>query len=250
MPITASDLVVYAATAMPDDDTSPNGGAIDLLRRVNFAQMGAPDVVQVVSTAAGDTNAITVEGRTVAGDLVTDSRALSGVTPVDMTGLGSSVERILKVELASAMTGAVTVRRQTGLSVIGVIPAGERGFVAPLRKPSSNPDTSRDFYAKIFVANRSAVTLLSAVIKQGQDTDQRVTHVPGASNDGTVATANRLTAPASTDLLAGASFDDTDKAVGNIPPGSARGVWLKLSVAAGENPYLTKYIMRVEGQST
>lgn len=250
MPISASDLVIYNSANMPDSDTGTSGGAIDTLRRPDFTQIAANDTIQAVSSNNADTMNITVEARDPAGNVVSETKALNGTTAIDFTSLGT-VERILRVELASAPAGNVTVRRSTGPTTIRVIPAGERGFGMFARKLASDPSVVKNYYFKVFVKNTHAsLALQNATIRQSADPADRVTHLPAASANDSASVSDRQTAPAAADTLDPDVFDDNDKTIGSLAAGDAWGVWLRVQLPAGDGPHRTSYTLEVTGQST
>lgn len=249
MSISASDLVIYNAANMPDDDVSTAGGAIDPLRRSDFTQITANDTIQALSSNAGDTMNITVEGRDPSGNVVSETKALTGTTAINFASLGT-VERILKVELASAPAGSVTVRRTTGPVTIRVIPAGERGFSEFTRKAASDPSVTKDYYAKVFVKNtHGSLALQNTTFKQNADPDARVTHLPANVADDSATITNRLTAPSAGNTLDPDAFDDTAKLAGSLNPGSAWGCWLRVELPAGDAPHRSTYTLEVTGAS-
>lgn len=249
MSISASDLVWYNAANMPDDDVSVAGGGIDPLRRADFTQMAANDTIQAVSSSAGDTMNITVEARDVGGNVVAETKALTGTTPINFASLGT-VERILKVEIASAPAGSVTVRRTTGPTTIRIIPAGERGFSMFTRKAQSDPSSTKDYYSKVFLKNtHPSLALQNTTFKQNADPDARVTHLPANVVDDTATTANRLTVPNAANTLDPDGFDDTPKLAGSINAGSAWGCWLRIELPGGDAPHRTTYTLEATGAS-
>lgn len=249
MPVAAADLVQFASANMPDSDSGTSGGAIDTLRRVDFTQLAADDDIEVISTSASDTQNCTIEARKADGTIVSETLALTGTTARIFSG-NAVVERILKVELASAAVGTITVRRSVAGATVRAIPVGERGFMALFRKVASDPATQKDYYSKVFIKNTHAtLALTSATIKQNADPDARITHLPAAANDDTASVANRVTAPGAADTLDPDTFDDTDKSIGSLGAGIARGVWLQLRLPAGDAPHRTTYTLEITGQS-
>ncbi len=245
MSIVASDLVAYAAANMPNDDSSTSGGGIDTLRRIDFTQIAATDKIEVVSSASGDTTqTCTLTGRKADGSIVSETLSLNGTTAVATT---NNYERLLKAELSATCTGTVTVRRQTGPSTLRLIPAGERGFMAIFRQLASDPSVQKDFYCKFFWKNtHGSLALTSAVVKQNADPSSVITHALAASLDDSGSVSNRVTSP-------GLTFNDSDKNVPNsqnLSAGSAIGVWLNLTLAAGNAALRTTYTSELDGNTT
>lgn len=245
MSISASDLVAYAAANMPSDDSATSGGAIDTARRVDFSQIAATDKIEALSSNAGDTTqTITLRGRKADGTIVSETLNLNGTTPVITT---NNYERLLKAELSATCAGTVTVRRDTGDTTLRTIPAGERGFMAIFRELASDPSSGTTFYCKFFWKNtHGSLTLTVAVVQENADPSAVITHALDASLDASTSVANRLTSP-------GFTFDGSDKVVPNsqnLSFGSAIGVWLKLSLSAGNAALRTTYTSALQGQTT
>lgn len=110
MSILLSDLKVYGAQVMPDDDTIlAIGGAKDTAKRIEFFDVSG--LVQIVSSDAADsTQQMTVFGRDVTGAIVSEAKTLSGLTPVALT---TNWERLLKGLKNAICLGDVTVEAQT-----------------------------------------------------------------------------------------------------------------------------------------
>lgn len=249
MSIVATDLVVYASANIPDVDTGTNGGAIDAKRRVVFTQMASNDTVRAVSTSASDTSNITVTGRAADGTIKTETKALTGTTPITFTVAGT-LERLLKADMAADAVGTITVAATTGPTTLGTIPPGERGFFAHFINCAADvaAGSSRDFYRKVFYKNANGtLALLAAQIAQASDSDARVTHALVTTvNDSGTAT-DRRTAPASV-----SAFDDTAKNVAttDLASGAAQGVWLKLTLPAGDPSHRATYGLQATGNTT
>lgn len=244
MAIVAADLVAFLSANMPDDDTSTSGGAIDLLRRPDFTPIAANDDIEALSDNAGDTMNLTIEGRKADGSVVSETKALTGLTAIIFSTLGV-IERVLKAELASAPTGIITVRRSVAGATIRAIPATERGFVRMFRKSASESGAT-ERYEKFFWKNTHAsLSLLNALVKQNADPQAKFQHDVALAVDDSVSVANRKTAPPS--LV----FDDTDKAVPGTDLGSgvAIGVWLNMSLLANDTPFKDTYTSELAGES-
>lgn len=258
MSILASEIVVYASVGMPTDDSASCGGAIDPKNRVAFTQLAANDDIEVVSSVAGDTQNCTIVARDAAGAITTQTLPLTGVTAKIFSGLGAAgvVERVLSVALASDAAGTITVRRSPAGATIAQIPVGERGFTSLFQRCASDPSVAKTFYSKVFVKNNNgSLALLGATIVQNADASGKITHALANAVNDTNAVANRITAPAAGILASGGAgtFDDTSKAlptVTDLAAGAAIGVWLKLSLIAGDAALKSTYTLEVDGSST
>ncbi|GAF88322.1 unnamed protein product, partial [marine sediment metagenome] len=58
MSVAASDLQVYGAANMPEDDSSTVGGAVDESIKVVFTDLASNDTIDMVSDDAGDTDQV------------------------------------------------------------------------------------------------------------------------------------------------------------------------------------------------
>jgi hypothetical protein len=251
MAIAATDLVLFASANMPDTDSGASGGAIDLLRRVDFTQIAADDDIEVISTSASDTMNCTIEARLATGAIASQTAALTGTSAKIFSTLGV-VNRVLKVELASGAVGTITVRRSVAGATVRTIPIGERGFMALFRKCASDPSSTVNYYIKAFWKNiHGSLSLLNATAKQSADPDARVTHLLAAAVNDTATAANRITAPAGADTLDPDTFDDTDKIVPgtDLAAAAAIGIWFRLQLPAADAPHNTTYTPALTGQS-
>lgn len=246
MSIVDTELIAYASINMPTTDASTTGGGIDVKRRVIFTDIAATDDVEAVSTSASDTQNITVYGRLASGVIASQTIALTGTTPVNLST--NLFERILKVDLSSDAVGVVTVRRDTGDTTIGTIPVGERGFMRLFYDAASDPSTTKDRYEKFFWKNTNgSLALTQAAILENADPQSVITHALETAKDGTQSAANRLTAPSG-----GLTFDGSSKAVptGFLGSNEAIGVWVKQSLTAGQAGFKSTYTSQLTGTST
>lgn len=249
MPIVSSDIVAYGSATMAEDDvTSGIGGAIDTTTRVVFTDIDPSDTITVVSSDGGDTTqTVTVYGRAASGLLQSEEFSLNGTTPV----VGSDTfERVLKIVVSAAHTGTITVTETTGLDTIVDIESG----VLTIRRPFYNVyaeesgGSLRDYYEKIFFKNNHAtLTLLNATVALSADPTGNVTFVLESSLDGSDDNGDtRLVAPG------GYTFNTSTKNVANSQnhtAGTAQGIWVKLSLAAGTAATKSYFTLTESGQT-
>jgi hypothetical protein len=245
--VVAADLVAYHPATQSDADAIAVGGAIDLLRRPDFTQIAANDTIQALSSSAGDTTqTVTMTARNTAGSIVTETKTLTGTTPITFSTL-STVERVLQAELSATAAGTVTVQRTTGAVLIRTIPIGERGFSAIFRKGTSSTGGTVNYYAKIFWKNTNATNaLLGAQVTESADPTGLITHGLAASVNDSGTTTNRQTAPG------GVTFANT---AANVPgtdlaATAAIGVWLLLALATNNAAIRSTYTSGISGSTT
>lgn len=247
MSIVASDLVAFASANMPSDDASTVGGAIDLLRRIDFTQMAANDTVRFKSSSAGDTTQTgTITGRKADGSVASETLTINGTTNVTFA---NTYERILKFELSATCAGTVTVERTTGSTLIRTVPIGERGFMAIFRQLASDPSTTKTYYGKFFWKNTNgSLALTSSQVVENADPSGKITHALDTALDASTSAATRLTAPTGPSGYASSAANVPNSQ--NLSSGSAIGAWLKLDLSAGDAALKTTYTSEIDGQTT
>lgn len=254
MSILTTDLVAYAAASNPVTDSGVTGGAIDLLRYVDFTAVTADDDIEVISSSASDTQNCTIVARDAAGNVTSQTAALTGTTAkiFNTLGVAGVINRVLSVELASVAIGTITVRRSVAGATVRTIPIGGRGFLSIFQQGASNPSTTVTYYAKFFWKNQHAtLALTSAQVLENADPSTLIAHgTEGALND-TNTTTTRITAPG------GITFASTAANVANaqsLTAGSQQGVWVRLSLGVGQaaqDPRVNgTYTSQITGNST
>lgn len=255
MPVTAGEAFWYGSANMPEDNTSTAGGAVDTTTRVVFdstslANSLGPDTVEVVSSAAGDTTqTVTVYGRNAAGSLVNEVLSLNGTTVVNGA---TSFKTIYKVVVSASHTGTITIRKASDNTTIVDLATGlltvRRLFYNASADVSGG--SSRTFYEKIFLGNTDGggLSMLGVTIAEQTDSEAQFTFgVCTAVNDSGTST-NRLTAPAS----GVGTIDGTSKTIPgtDLADGARIGVWIALTVPAGDPPTLATYTLRTSFSTT
>lgn len=253
MPIASTDLVAYGSATMPDSDATTNiGGAISTTKRVVFTDISPTGTVEAASDNAGDTTqTITFYGRTADGTLTSEAETLNGTSYV---ATATSFERILKITLSGATTGDVTVRESGPGDTLVTMEAGLLEVRRPFYDAAADVSggSARDYYEKIFLKNNhGTLALTSATVAEQADPSGNVTFALESSLDGTDTNGAGNDRQTVGDL-SGYTFDGTTKNVANsqsLTAGSAQGVWLKLSLAAGAAASNTSYTLRLSGNS-
>lgn len=250
MSVSASDLIAYGSATMPDDDSVTDiGGAIDQSIRVSFTDISVSDTLNIVSSDGGDTMDVTVYGRDGQGVFVTETLTLNGTTTVSGN---QTFERILKVIVASAHAGTITITEASGGSTLMNIESGvlevRRPFYSAVSEDSGG--AQRTYYDKVFIKNtNSSKALTESTISETADPSGNVAFdledvLNGSDTNGSG--NNRQVAPS------GYTFDSTAKSVagGDLTTTDAQGVWLELTLPAGESPADTSFTLTTEGNTT
>ena len=251
----ANDFVFVGCANHAENDTDPQGGAIDknVLITMFGLEMTDPDTLNMESNAAM-TASFRVTGRDGGGSIVTDDFTFTAETGPVSGASGTTFHRILKVEKLTGYSPTTVpsnavisfFEELSGFSIgylygSGRSPSGEeitqvrRLFIGATRPGVTSPPTYKVHYEKFFILNGHATSSMSAgYIKKTLDPSGLCAFDLEDSLDGVESVANRLTAPTS---IIG-SFDNFDKliqdaaspSVGTLGPGEAQGVWVTLTV--------------------
>lgn len=227
MPIVSGDLKCYASANMPENEIGVSGGAIDLTTVILSFPMGAEPVAtqpKLQSANTGDTMNITVYGRTPAGELISEVKALTGTSVT--TALTNTYERILRMVAASAPAGNVSVLMNNGTTVIAVLPAGKIGSRTLFYDAVS--ETSEVFrYEKIYWRNEHAtLTLNAAVLRITADPSEDANHdmQVGVETGASQSTGNRKTAPSSPSTVTFVD-ENIDIVITSLAASASKGLW-------------------------
>lgn len=281
MAIVAADIIIYGAAAMPETDSAtPVGGAINRAIKIltlDMGDTGGTGQIDFVSDDAADTDqTIRITGRLADGSLVTEGPiTLNGTTPV--TSASQNFERILKIEIRDVTDAAVndaagtitftnaagptiiataegTTASVTGLAVTFI----RRPFFAALAEDAGGSPVV--LYEKVFVANNhQTLALLGAKIELTFDGIDSIVDfdLEDARNDTNNTGGNRTAEPAGAGMLGAPTWADTILSVpgtdlGDEATGTSDhiGVWMRLSMAAGQAPQNTNLTFQVTGSST
>lgn len=251
MALSGTDLVMYGSANMPESGGVIAGSGIDLTTRVIFDSATGVntlnDRVAVLSTLAADVKPIVVTGRDSGGVIVAETINMNGTTPV--TG-SQTFERLLKIVATQSHSGTVTVRA-TNLSGLATMESGVDTIRRPFYNVSADASggSTRNFYEKVFLKNKSATNaLLDAVFIESSDPSGKVTFAVSSGINDNLGVANRETQPVDNVT----AFDSSNKNPSGsiINTGVAIGLWLNLTLNAGDTPAKTTYTLQASGTTT
>ena len=243
MAVSSSNLVIYAAANMPEDDSSTAGGAINSGIRVTFADPASPATIQFISTSVSDAQNVVLTGRNAAGAVISETVALDGINP--KTGV-NTYERVLKCILASPAVGTITVSGTSEAAKVTDIPPLENGFRRPFYDATASAVSTVNLYEKVFVMNNNTTsTLNSATLTEvSNGLYNKINFSLEDAKQATTSVANRTIAPGST----GPFGEGPSGMVGNELTGrDYQGVWMKLTMAAAEPAQNSYYEVQISG---
>ena len=213
------------------------------------------------STSNVDINTLTVYGRNNAGSIVNEAITVSG-TGLSLGG-STTFSGIFNAPLSHATGFGLITVSGSSQNVVAKIPINESGFRLPFYAATSAAGSSKTFYEKVFVKNRSgSSTLNTANVIQIADTgvSSKITFglengkscpgpflLSGVGPTGLV--ANRLTVPSHVDSFGSGTSGVWPSGTGNLEPTAYQGIWLKLSLDAGEGKLDSFYEINASGMS-
>tara|TARA_R110000824_G_C15181526_1_gene673819 strand:- start:801 stop:1547 length:747 start_codon:yes stop_codon:yes gene_type:complete len=242
--VISSDLVIYTAATMPENDSSSVGGDINSGVRASFDDPSSTVSIVTYSSSASDTGqALALTGRTAAGIIVSESLSLNGTSNVTST---YTYERLLKAYLNSTAAGSVTISGN-GVNVVTSIPVGESGFRRPFYDATASVDSAKTFYEKVFVQNTNSVAALNSanIIEVSSGLYSKINFALEDTKQANQTISNRLSVP--TGVTGGFSTGPSGVVGDTLSPTDYQGVWFKLSLNAGETAQNSFYEVQVSG---
>lgn len=251
MAVIGTDIVVYGSAVMSDDDsTTYIGGGIDITKRVVFTDISPSGSLSIFSDSISDTTqTVTIYGRDVAGILVNETLPLNGTVAVH----GSQIfERILKIVVSATHVGSITIEEADGGEDIVIMEATvleiRRLFYNAVANIASA--ANKTYYEKIFFKNTNSTSALTnAILSEVTDPLNKITFglVPTLDDAGNNGAFNRLVAPS------GIVFGNIDVDIangGNHLPTTSQGVWVALTLTAGDAATKSSFSLREFGETT
>lgn len=243
MSVANSDLVIYMALNKPTDDTGTAGGDINSSIRATFTDPSSAATIKFVSTSAVDLQNVAVTGRNAGGSIVSETLAINGTTTVTSSNI---YERILTCVLSSGAAGVITASGN-GVNKVADIPIGESGFCRPFYDATSSISTTKTLYAKVFVKNNNSTSTLenATVIEVSSGLYSKIDFGLEDSKQSNQTVTNRTTAP--TGIGGGFGVGPSGMVGSTLAAADYQGMWLKMSLGAGESAANSFYEVQISG---
>lgn len=243
MAVSGADLVVYMAMNKPTNDSSTAGGDINSYIRATFDDPSSTVAVNFSSTSALDVQDVSVTGRNSAGTITSETIALSGTTTI---ATSNTYERILTCVLSSGAAGVVTASGN-GVNKLTDIPATESGFCRPFYDATASASTTKTLYDKVFVKNNNPSSTLNnaTLIEVSSGLYAKINFGLEDNKQADQTITNRTTAP--TGIGGGFGAGPSGMIGSELTASDYQGVWLKLSLSAGESATNSFYQVQVSG---
>ena len=243
MSVSGTDLVVYMAMNKPTNDTSLAGGGINSYIRATFDDPSSTVAINFSSSSALDVQNVSVTGRDSGGSISSETITLSGTTTVSTS---NTYERVLTCVLSSGAAGTVTASGN-GVNKLAEIPITESGFCRPFYDATASSSDSKTLYDKVFVKNNNSTSTLNNAtlieVSSGLYSNINFGLEDTKQSDQTI--ANRTTVP--TGIGGGFGAGPSGMVDSELTAGDYQGVWLQLSLSAGETATNSFYQVQVSG---
>ena len=252
MPIVAADLKLFGAANHAEDDSSTQGGAIDLTCKLELGVLAANDVIEMVSSDAGDTTpTVRLTARTAAGVIYQDTKTLNGTTAVDFTG---TAERILKVDVMSGTpNGTITIRRDAGGTTLCTLEPGITKVKTLGYNVKSSTSAAKSVYEKGFYKNtHGTISLTTASITLTTEAAEPADTLIAVetSVNGTGTSTNRVTAPSGVGTFRQLNVAEPLPGDQNLDAGEAIAFWIQHDLAQSEPPFKDDVAVKLDGSTT
>jgi hypothetical protein len=260
MSIVASEVVIYGAINIAENDGDSHGGAISTSTRYIFgdanlanapAASGGDGTLRYLSTNDGDNGtSINVVGRNLGGSLVGETRTL-GNSGVAVTGT-QVFERIMKV-VTDAHNYDIIVGDGAGQTVL-TLESGVTTVRRPFYNASSDPNAEKTYYEKVFVKNNNdTLNLLgTAFVDGGGDSNNYVTFAVASEINSNETLTNRLTPPTGTGAggfsKATKTLDD-ETGSEDLNSGDAAAIFLKMTLPQNAFAGRDVWVLQVSGST-
>lgn len=248
MSVSSSNLVVYTAWFMPEDNSSTAGGGINSGIRATFEDPTTPATIKFTSTSSSDSQDILLTGRSSEGAIISETVTMPGVADTPVTS-SNTYERILKCIVdTTAAVGTITVSGTSEDEKVTDIPPEESGFRRPFYDATADAVSTETYYEKIFVMNtNSSSTLNNATLKEiSNGLYNKVDFGLESTKNNIASVINRSTAPGNVPY----GYGTGPSGMGDPATLAAldyQGVWLKMDLAAAEPAQNSFYEVQISG---
>lgn len=239
-----TDIKIYQAANMPEDDASLTGGAINLLGLLEFTDLAANDTLEALSDNAADTMNLTITGRDAGSAIAGETLAMNGLTVVSFT---TTLSHFLKGLLAAAPAGTITIRRSGAGATVATILPGKTSARRMFYDATSEVGATTRFGKGFFKNEHGVDTLNSAAIELTADPSTSVRVGCAPSKDDSATVANRKATPASVTFV----DDGVSQGVpgGTLAAAEAIGFWAEFSRGAGAAAVWSTFSLQLSGSS-
>jgi hypothetical protein len=243
MSVSGADLVVYMANNKPTNDSSIAGGNINSYIRATFDDPSSTVAINFFSTSALDVQDVSVTGRNAGGSITSETITLNGISTVVTS---NTYERILTCVLSSGAVGVITASGD-GVNKLTDIPATESGFCRPFYDATASSSVSKTLYDKVFVKNNNGTSTLNnaTLIEVSSGLYSKIDFGLEDDKQSDQTIINRTTAP--TGIGGGFGAGPSGMVSSELAAADYQGVWLQLSLSAGETATNSFYQVQVSG---
>jgi len=238
MGVGSAQIVFYASSGMPINDTYRSGGDINSGIRVLFNDLNDSTTITTYSSDRRDQNTLIVSGWNNAQSVITESIAIDGT---GRTVGSTTFSGLLCAKLSHATGTGTIVVSGTDQNTVGRIPIRESGFQRPFYLAEAGG--GKTLYEKIYMKNNNSFSTLftASVVATGRNLVDIITwgledgKSVFPSGDGVEeSVANRVTAPSNVSSYGSGVSGVWPSGTGNLEPTAYQGIWLKATLASAQ----------------
>jgi len=238
MAVGSSQIVFYASSGMPINDTYRSGGDINSGIRVLFNDLNDSTTITTYSLDPRDQNTLIISGWNNSQAVVSESIDVDGT---GRTAGSTTFSGILCAKLEHATGTGTIVVSGTNENILSTIPIRETGFQRPFYLAVAGG--GKTLYEKIYMKNNNSSSTLStaSVVATGRNLvdiiswgleDGKSVFPSGDGVEESV--ANRLTAPSNVSSYGSGVSGVWPSGTGNLEPTAYQGIWLKATLASAQ----------------
>lgn len=252
MSVTTSDIKIYASANMPRGNTTTSGGAINSGTRVVFTDMSTTTWIWASGTTSNETGTLTLRGRNAAGQIISENIQITGTATKKST---NQYERILEMYYTKAAhSGNINIKESGTWTLLAQMEPRVTGIRRPFYDATADAPggAQRVFYEKVFVRNNNNTNaLLSAQVTEvssGLFAKVQFGLENKLNAQWSIPARTGATTPSGVPFYgAGASGIPNG---GDLPAAQHQGMWLQLTLAAGDAATNSFYQFKVTGNTT
>ena len=246
-------LTLFGSQYHAENDDDPQGGQIDLSKKIILTQLSSPDSIEISPINLADASQIyLVEGIDIT------NRYNSETIPVGQTGdvIFKRITKIAKIS-GPSITNNIIIRGSVSQEIVGIFSSKANSsvnvetttLVRLLHKAATSPTRDKNFFEKVYIYNldltpmgtaTDPVTLSGVVLKEFLDKDERTAFAIELVINSDTSSVNRLNPPVGgTTGFQSASIDLPD-----IPTNSYLGLWVRMSRPKSSTEIFLDYTIR------
>jgi len=251
MSLSGPILIFGAENHSISDDIGPQGGAVDLSKRLITTTLSTVDFIKLDGASSIEDQTYEIEGIDPNNQIMIETVQIGQTS----TSLFIRINKITKIS-GSPLTDNITVIGETTKEEIGILASTANSLVGTetttllrlLNRATTSPYFVKDYYEKFFIRNVSDSIITDAKLSEAFDPENSVTFTTDLTINDNAASLDRVVRPPDVvDGLNGFIKNTIDRSIPNLSPGNAIGVWIRVRRNAGDTVVSPDYSLRFVG---